>query len=93
MKKLGLTTASLGVAVLTFGIGPAEAAPAWTKKVKTEKCYGVAQAGQNDCGSYDGSHGCTGYATESNHPGEWLHVPKGLCKRIGGKLTGSKKKK
>jgi len=56
-----------------------------------EKCYGVAKAGQNDCGS--ATHGCAGLAKTDNAPGEWKFVPKGTCEKAGGKLTPPKKDK
>ena len=52
-----------------------------------EKCSGIAKAGMNDCGALDGKHGCAGMATKSNHPQEWVYVPKGTCAKIvGGKV-------
>lgn len=50
-----------------------------------EKCYGVAKAGQNDCGT--ARHSCAGKAARDNAPDEWKYVPKGTCERIGGKTT------
>ncbi len=44
-----------------------------------EKCYGVAKAGTNDCGSADGSHSCAGQATEDNSDADWKYVPEGTC--------------
>ena len=53
-----------------------------------EKCYGVAKAGQNDCGT--ATHGCAGQATVDKDPAEWKNVPKGTCEKAGGRLTPSK---
>lgn len=53
-----------------------------------EKCYGVAKAGQNDCGT--ATHGCAGQAAVDKDPAEWKNVPKGTCERAGGKLTPPK---
>jgi uncharacterized membrane protein len=51
----------------------------------TEKCYGVAKAGKNDCAGP--GHVCAGLAKTDGHPDEWLAVPKGTCERIvGGSL-------
>lgn len=52
-----------------------------------EKCYGIAKAGQNDCASSDGAHGCSGQAAKDNMPTEWKYVPKGTCEKQGGKTT------
>ena len=57
-----------------------------------EKCYGVAQAGQNDCASANGSHSCAGQAKKDNEPTEWKYVPKGTCEKEGGKTTAPAKK-
>ena len=56
-----------------------------------EKCAGVAKAGQNDCGSLNGTHSCGGYAEADNDPNEWVYVPKGICEKItGGKVVAVK---
>lgn len=53
-----------------------------------EKCYGVAEAGKNDCAT--AKHSCAGQAKTDKAPDEWKHVPKGECEKMGGKL-GDKK--
>ena len=53
---------------------------------KTEKCYGIAKAGKNDCAA--NSHGCMGQAAKDGDAKEWIKVPKGTCEKIvGGSLT------
>ena len=59
-----------------------------TQKAGTEKCYGVAKAGQNDCGT--ARHSCAGKATADNDPTEWKYVAKGTCEQMGGKTSGPK---
>ena len=59
------------------------------KTTETEKCYGVAKAGQNDCGT--AKHSCGGLAKTDNDPAEWKYVAKGTCEKMGGKLTAPKK--
>jgi uncharacterized membrane protein len=55
----------------------------------TEKCYGVAKAGKNDCAG--GAHACAGQSSKSNSPKEFIKLPKGTCERItGGSLTPGK---
>jgi uncharacterized membrane protein len=54
-------------------------------KGSKEKCYGVAKAGQNDCGT--ARHTCAGQAKQDNAPDEWKYVPKGSCEKMGGKLN------
>jgi uncharacterized membrane protein len=54
-------------------------------KAPKEKCYGIAKAGQNDCGT--ARHSCAGKATRDNAPDEWKYVTKGTCEKLGGKET------
>jgi len=54
-----------------------------------EKCFGVAEAGKNDCAA--GKHSCSGQATTSKDPKDWKYVPKGECEKMGGKLGTDKK--
>jgi uncharacterized membrane protein len=61
--------------------GPA-AAPAY----KTEKCFGIAAAGQNDCQT--ATHSCAGESQKSAAEDSWIYVPAGTCLKInGGSLT------
>jgi len=54
-----------------------------------EKCYGIAKAGQNDCGST--VHGCGGEQKTDGDKSDWIAVPNGLCNKIvGGTLKPSK---
>ena len=54
----------------------------------TEKCYGVAKAGKNDCQTAKSS--CAGTAKKDAQPDAWIAVPKGTCSKIvGGSLTSS----
>jgi uncharacterized membrane protein len=73
--------------VLALGIG--QAALAQDAKSQSqgakEKCYGIAKAGLNDCGT--SRHSCAGKATKDNAPDEWKYVPKGTCEKLGGKLA------
>jgi uncharacterized membrane protein len=60
-----------------------------TDESNSEKCYGVAKAGKNDCAS--GAHACAGQATKDKSPKEFISLPKGTCERIvGGSLTPAK---
>jgi uncharacterized membrane protein len=55
-----------------------------------EKCYGVAKAGQNDCGT--ATHTCAGKAKKDNLADEWKLVAKGTCDKMGGKKDPPKGK-
>lgn len=75
--------------VLAMGYGLSQPAVAAGK----EKCYGIAAAGQNDCGNLAGTHSCAGQAIEDNDPGEWKLVAKGTCAQLGGLLKDEAKKR
>ena len=71
--------------VLALGaLHEAQAQNADAKSPK-DKCYGIAKAGQNDCGT--ARHTCAGLAKRDNEPDEWKYVPRGTCEKAGGKLT------
>jgi uncharacterized membrane protein len=54
-------------------------------KVYTEKCYGIAKAGMNDCRTSDPS--CASSSTKDNQLDAFIFLPKGVCERIiGGSL-------
>jgi uncharacterized membrane protein len=55
----------------------------------SEKCYGVAKAGQNDCGT--AKHACATLAKVDRDPEDWKMVPKGTCEKMGGKRDAPKK--
>lgn len=55
----------------------------------SEKCYGVAKAGKNDCAG--AAHACAGQGTKEKSAKEFIKLPKGTCDRIvGGSLTPGK---
>lgn len=59
-----------------------------TFQLSRERCYGVARAGQNDCGT--ALHACAGRATRDNRADEWISLPAGTCLRIaGGRVKSS----
>jgi uncharacterized membrane protein len=57
---------------------------------KTEKCFGVAKAGQNDCATKNGTHSCAGQSKKDMDSNEWKKVPAGTCEKMGGKLEAPK---
>ena len=50
-------------------------------KVQTEKCYGVAKAGQNDCKAGAGTS-CAGTSKADYQGDAWKKVAKGTCVTI-----------
>src|SRR6267154_5643375 len=53
------------------------------KEFKTEKCYGIAKAGKNDCAS-TGNNSCGGSSKVNGDKKAWIYVPEGYCERIVG---------
>jgi uncharacterized membrane protein len=51
----------------------------------TEKCYGIAKAGKNDCAA--NGHACAGQSKTNGDKKEWIKVPAGTCDRIVGGST------
>lgn len=52
----------------------------------SEKCYGIAKAGKNDCQTAKSS--CAGTSKADAQADAWVAVPKGTCEKIvGGKLA------
>ena len=47
-----------------------------------EKCYGVVQAGKNDCAGP--GHTCQGQAASDASPEEFILLPAGTCDRLTG---------
>lgn len=51
-----------------------------------EKCYGVVEAGKNDCATRTTS--CAGSAKRNGQDDAFIAVPKGLCEKlVNGNLT------
>ena len=80
-----IVTASTAAIALSFAlIGAAKAGPAPVPSFDNEKCYGIAQAGKNDCQT--ATHSCAGTATKAGDAASWIYVPAGTCSKIvGGK--------
>jgi uncharacterized membrane protein len=80
-------------AVLAGLVGSSTVGAFASSNVETEKCFGVAKKGENDCGT--DTHACSGEAKKDYDSKEWKNVPKGKCKEmlaaIGNKGKGSAK--
>ncbi|ALT18168.1 BufA1 family periplasmic bufferin-type metallophore [Piscirickettsia salmonis] len=72
-KALSLAIAAAIAASLATTVSNIHAA-------KSEKCYGIAKAGKNDCATPH--HACAGQAKTSGDKKEWIMMPKGLCDKI-----------
>lgn len=54
----------------------------------TEKCFGIAKAGKNDCAS--NGHSCAGQSKKVADAKEWIKLPKGTCEKLAGGSLGAK---
>lgn len=80
MNKLLLSAAMAGILAAGHGVAQAADAPA------KEKCYGIAEAGKNDCKSADGTVSCAGHTTRNKDKHDWKFVEAGKCEGMGGML-------
>ncbi|GAB6196007.1 BufA1 family periplasmic bufferin-type metallophore [Lysobacter xanthus] len=55
-------------------------------KPATEKCFGVAKAGKNDCAAGPGTT-CAGTAKRDDAPNAWKAVPAGTCLKTASKTS------
>ncbi len=82
MKTTLTIAAALGTALLL-------AAQVQAQEPATEKCFGIAKAGKNDCQTATSS--CAGTSRKDAQTDAWLSVPMGVCAKIaGGSLTSVK---
>jgi uncharacterized membrane protein len=84
-RNFHVSTSALALAaalgsVLAVAAGPASAAAA------TEKCFGVALAGHNDCKAGPGTT-CAGSAKRDYQGDSWRSVPAGTCKTTAAKRS------
>ena len=89
MKSRASTIQAAVASLLALGVtttAPAHDAPA---AAGTEKCYGIAKPGQNDCGT--SKHECATLSKVDRDPTDWKAVPNGSCKKLGGKPEPAKR--
>jgi uncharacterized membrane protein len=82
-RKL-ITTAITGLLALGISASSGTASAA-----ESEKCFGIAKAGQNACNSNANKHSCAGHSKIDNDPSDFANVPKGSCLKVGGKLESA----
>jgi uncharacterized membrane protein len=89
-QKIITTTVSAILAISLSSTSNAQMDMKNQKMLKgMEKCYGIAKAGQNECGT--ATHGCGGSSMVDGDKNEWMMVPKGTCTRIVGGSTKPEK--
>lgn len=75
------------VAAAVAGLFALGANNAIAQKQGQEKCWGVAKAGQNDCGSNKTAHSCAGQSKTNYDPNDFKVVKAGTCEKMGGSLV------
>jgi len=84
-KSTLFTTSAMAVALTLVGCGGT--AKIVSQTGTTERCFGIAKAGMNDCAGE--GHGCKGQAMATRSTGDFVIVPIGTCKKlVGGELGG-----
>jgi uncharacterized membrane protein len=78
-KSNALAGAAIATVLAAGGLSPE---PAQAKKITFEKCFGVANAGKNDCQT--ATSACAGTSRDDYQKDAWIYVPKGLCKKLAG---------
>ena len=86
MKSQSINAAVAGL--IALGLAASVSAEPVKQPSGSEKCYGIAKAGKNDCGT--AKHACAGFAKADNEPTEWKYVAKGTCESLGGTAAAKK---
>jgi uncharacterized membrane protein len=86
MNRRFAIAAALAAAIATPALLSAQKPVPAPTAYKAEKCYGIAQAGKNDCASR-GNNSCGGTSKINADPKAWIYVAEGYCDRI---VNGSK---
>lgn len=81
--KSVISTTTL-LATLALAATQASAQPVM-KPAGSEKCYGVAAAGKNDCAA--GAHSCAGQGTKAMDKAAFVYLPAGACAKLAGGST------
>jgi uncharacterized membrane protein len=77
--RLFLASAMAAALAMPFAAG-AQGGPAPKPKFESEKCYGIAKAGKNDCQTTNSS--CAGTAKRDGQGDAWVYMPKGSCEKV-----------
>lgn len=85
MNTQNLTRVALA-GLLAGGLAAAAGGALATDK---EKCFGIAKAGQNDCGGKYAKHSCAGQSKVDMDKNDWKYVDKGSCEKMGGALKAA----
>ena len=82
-------TTGLGLLVAAAVTGAVALSSSTAYAADSEKCYGVAKAGKNDCKT--DAHSCAGQSKADKDPASFIEVPAGTCEKLtGGSATPKK---
>jgi uncharacterized membrane protein len=84
LKTLAGSTLLGALAVAAIAVASAQAAPA-VQPAGSEKCFGIAKAGKNDCAG--AGHSCAGQSTKNMDKSTYVYLPAGVCDKIAGAST------
>ena len=87
MKQIPMAAAAIAA---LFAFGAVGGTALAQEKKGQEKCWGVAKAGQNDCGSNATAHSCAGQSKSNYDPNDFKAVKAGTCVKMGGSLVQGK---
>ena len=79
--KIAAGSSLLGALAVVAVAVAAQAAPA-VQPAGSEKCFGIAKAGKNDCAG--AGHSCAGQSTKDMDKGTYVYLPAGVCDKIAG---------
>lgn len=80
MKRQTMAVTAFALASLVSGVALAQDKGASIKGEK-ERCYGVAEAGKNDCAAGPGTT-CAGTSKTDYQGNAWKYVAKGTCETM-----------
>lgn len=89
MKDQNALIQSAVAGLFALGLVAASGSALADDSAAKEKCFGVAKAGQNDCGGKYSKHACAGQSTKDMDPNDFKLVAKGSCEKMGGKLNAA----
>jgi len=81
--------ASALVAAVSIASAAAQTGPAPVPTYKSEKCFGIAKMGKNDCQTAASS--CAGTSKKDAQGDAWVYVAAGTCNKIVGASNTPKK--
>ena len=84
-----IPSARLGLLVAAAVTGAVALSSSTAYAADSEKCYGVAKAGKNDCKT--DAHSCAGQSKADKDPASFIDVPAGTCEKLTGGSTTPKK--